>query len=41
MGLVNVFLFYATGVFRKVEMLTPGDDAPASAKIIAAASLFL
>jgi hypothetical protein len=38
---VNVFLFYATGVFRKVEMLGPGDDAPPSAKIIAATSLFL
>jgi hypothetical protein len=38
---VNVLLFYVTGVFRKVEALRPGDDAPISAKIIAAASLFL
>jgi hypothetical protein len=38
---VNVLLFYATGVFRKVEALRAGDEAPASAKIIAATSLFL
>lgn len=41
MGLagVNVLAFYAT-VFRKVEALGPGDDAPRSAKLIAGASLF-
>lgn len=38
---VNVLLFYATGVFRKVEALGPGDDAPPLAKGIAAASLVL
>ena len=37
---VNVALFYVTGLFRKVEALGPGDDAPTGAKLIAAASLF-
>jgi hypothetical protein len=38
---VNVIAFYASGVSRKVEALGPGDDAPALAKCIAGASLFL
>jgi hypothetical protein len=38
---INVLLFYVTGVFRKVEALGAGGEAPTSAKIIAAASLFL
>lgn len=37
----NVLLFYVTGVFRNVEGLGPGDDAPLAAKVIAAVSLFL
>jgi hypothetical protein len=38
---INVVVFYATGISRKVQALGPGDDAPISAKIVAAASLFL
>jgi hypothetical protein len=38
---VNVLLFYWTGVSRKVALLAPGEDAPASAKVVAAVSLFL
>ncbi len=38
---LNVGAFYATGMFRSVEALGPGDDAPALAKCIAAASLAL
>lgn len=38
---VNVGLFYATGLFRRVEMLGAGEAAPATAKCIAAASLLL
>jgi hypothetical protein len=38
---INVAVFYATGISRKVQALGPGDDAPISAKIVAAASLFL
>ena len=38
---VNVGLFYITGLFRKVEDLGPGEDAPAGAKVIAALSLIL
>ncbi len=37
---LNVVLFYATGLARKVDALKPGDNAPAAAKIIAAFSLF-
>lgn len=42
MGLagVNVLAFYST-VFRKLEVLGPGDDTPRSAKLIGGASLFL
>src|SRR4051812_22237961 len=38
---VNVLVFYATGVFRKIEALGPGEDAPPLAKFIGATSLFL
>lgn len=38
---VNVLVFYASGVYRKVEALGPGEDAPLLAKCIAAASLLL
>jgi hypothetical protein len=37
----NVLVFYMTGVFRNVETLGPGDDAPVEAKVIAAVSLVL
>ena len=37
----NVLTFYATGTYRAVAMLGPGDDAPPLAKFIAATSLFL
>ena len=38
---VNLAVFNLGGVARRVATLAPGDDAPASAKIIAATSLFL
>jgi hypothetical protein len=38
---VNVLVFYAAGIVRQVEALGPGADAPVSAKIVAATSLFL
>jgi hypothetical protein len=38
---VNVLLFYATGLSRSLAALGPGDDAPPSAKAMAAASLLL
>ena len=38
---VNVLVFYATGLFRTLVALGPGDDAPVLAKVIAATSLFL
>jgi len=37
----NVAAFYVTGVFRDVEALGPGDDAPVAAKVIAGVSLIL
>jgi hypothetical protein len=37
---VNVFIFYLA-VFRRVENLRPGEDAPFPAKLIAGTSLFL
>ena len=37
----NVLVFYASGAFREVEHLGPGEDAPLGAKLIAGASLFL
>ncbi len=37
---INVFVFYL-GPFRRVEAMGPGDDAPLSAKVIAATSLVL
>ena len=36
----NVLVFYFT-LFKEVESMGPGDDAPLRAKVIAAASLFL
>ena len=38
---VNVLVFYASGVYRCVESLQPGEDAPLLAKIIAGMSLLL
>ena len=38
---LNVGAFYLTGIFDKVEHLGAGEDAPMSAKLIAASSLFL
>lgn len=38
---VNLGLFYATGIFREVRAMGPGDDAPGLAKVIAATSLVL
>jgi hypothetical protein len=37
----NVLVFYLTGAARKVEALGPRDDAPLTAKIVGAMSLFL
>jgi hypothetical protein len=38
---VNLAAFYLLGVARAVDLLGPGEDAPVSAKVIAATSLFL
>jgi hypothetical protein len=38
---LNVLLFYATGLARKVDATTAGQDAPAGAKIVAATSILL
>lgn len=38
---LNAGAFYLTGIFDQVEHLGPGEDAPMSAKLIAASSLFL
>jgi len=38
---VNVLYFYGANVSHKVEALGPGADAPMSAKVVAASSLFL
>lgn len=38
---LNVLVFYLTGVSRKADAVGPGDNAPLSAKIVAATSLFL
>jgi len=38
---INVVVFYASGLFRELEDLGPGEDAPFSAKLIAALSLVL
>ena len=38
---LNAAAFYLTGIFDRVEPLGAGEDAPMSAKIIAASSLFL
>ena len=37
---LNLLAFYLTGMDRKVDELGPGANAPALAKVIAAASLF-
>jgi hypothetical protein len=37
----NLAVFNLSGIGRTVGLLGPGDDAPASAKIVAATSLFL
>jgi len=37
---MNVLIFYLVS-FRQVEAMGPGDDAPMSAKVIAATSIFL
>lgn len=38
---LNVAVFYLTGIFERVETLGPGEDAPISAKLIAASSMIL
>lgn len=38
---VNVLIFYTAGISRAVTHLGPGEDAPVSAKVIAATSLGL
>ena len=38
---INILAFYLTGVSRAVDAVGPGDDAPMSAKVIGAVSLFL
>jgi hypothetical protein len=38
---LNVLVFYTTGISRQVDLLGPGDDAPGSAKAVAAVSLIL
>lgn len=41
LAVTNALLYSVTGVQRKVEALGPNDDAPASAKAMCSASLFL
>jgi hypothetical protein len=38
---VNVLLFYATGLSRRVDEVGAGEDVPGAARVVAAASLFL
>jgi len=38
---VNAAAFYMTGIFEGVEHVGPGEDAPVSAKLVAASSLLL
>jgi hypothetical protein len=38
---VNVILFYVTGLYRHIDSLPAGADAPTAAKLIAATSLVL
>lgn len=38
---INLLTFYLAGVSRAVDALGPGEDAPRSAQVIAATSLFL
>lgn len=37
---INILLFYATGMLKRVEAIGPGEDAPIGAKVISAVSLF-
>ena len=37
----NVLLFYVTGLARRVDAMSPDDDAPIGAKVIGGLSLFL
>ena len=37
---LNVLVFYATGLLKKIETLGPGEDAPMSARIISGLSIF-
>jgi uncharacterized membrane protein len=38
---VNAVAFYLTGIFGRIERLQAGEDAPISAKLVAASGLFL
>ena len=38
---LNAAAFYLTGIFHEIENLGPGEDAPMTAKLVAASSLFL
>ena len=38
---INIIVFHATGLSRKVDSVGAGQDVPFSAKVVAAASLFL
>ena len=38
---VNVFLFYATGLHKRVDEMAPGGEAPVGARVVGAASLVL
>ena len=38
---VNVLLFYATGLHRRVNQMGPGDDTPLGARIVGLTSLIL
>jgi hypothetical protein len=40
-GGLNALLFHFTGISRKTEVLGANEDAPLSAKLVAAASIFL
>jgi hypothetical protein len=38
---VNVLAFYGSGLYRQVETLGPGEDAPSGARLVAVTSLAL
>ena len=38
---LNAAVFYMTGIFGRIESLQAGEDAPISAKLVAASALFL